>query len=78
MWRFCWRGENIIFISVKKKQHIDIDFNTFGTAMREHVVAKAKRYGSTIVYKRNGLLIAETPAIGAVEVLRPRVPSAGN
>ncbi len=44
-----------------KTGQVNIDFTVMAKAMREHVRNKAATAGSTIVYKKNGILIEENP-----------------
>lgn len=54
---------------------VNIDFDLMAKAFREHVRSKAKRAGSTIVYKENGLLIEEDPKNATKKVIKQTPPS---
>jgi hypothetical protein len=43
------------------KSRVNIDFLRMGKAFQQHVRQKAARFGSTIVYLKNGMLLEEDP-----------------
>jgi hypothetical protein len=50
--------------------HININFEVLSAAFQKHVREKARRFGSTIVYKENNQLIEEDPKTCAKKVLK--------
>jgi hypothetical protein len=44
-----------------KTELVNINFPIMATAVLEHVKMKATAAGSTIIYRENGILVAETP-----------------
>jgi hypothetical protein len=52
------------------KPVVNIDFQRMGKAFQQHVREKAARFGSTIVYLKNGVLIEEDPRTHEHRVLK--------
>ncbi|MCW3106066.1 MAG: hypothetical protein JWQ09_572 [Segetibacter sp.] len=58
-----------------EKAQVNIDFEVMAKAMREHVRNKAARAESTIIYKKNGVLIEEDPKNSKKTILKEAVYS---
>ena len=55
------------------KSRVHIDVSKLAKAMRDHVVAKAAQFGSTIIYKQGDALIEENPCTAEKRVIKPRL-----
>ncbi len=70
------RGKGSFFVNLHMtKSQVNINFEVMAKAMREHVRNKATLAGSTIIYKKNGVLIEEDPKSLRKTVLKEAVSS---
>ena len=52
------------------KQQVNIDFEIMAKAMAKYVRDKAAKAGSTIVYKKDGILVEENPLTLEITILK--------
>lgn len=54
---------------------VNIDFRLLSIAFQKHIREKAKKSGSTILYKKNDQLIEENPTTSKIRILKKYTPS---